>query len=223
MCALLGGHAGPPLRKLSIDRPKVSESNQFAALMNKMRPKDQTKELIARTALTLFVEKGIDGATIRDIAAAAGIAEGTLYRHYPGKDALAWDLFSKNYTAFARELDRIQAGQASLRAKLDAMVRQFCAFFDDDPVLFSYLLLVQHGQLQKVTPEMPNPVEVVREVLAEGMDRGEIPAGDPNVAAAMVLGIVLQVAIFKIYQRLTQSLTSLAEVLVEASWRVLAG
>jgi hypothetical protein len=55
------------------------------------------------------------------------------------------------------------------------------------------------------------------------MAHGEIPAGDPNVAAAMVLGIVLQVAIFKIYQRLTQSLTSLAEVLVEASWRVLAG
>jgi AcrR family transcriptional regulator len=188
-----------------------------------MGPKNQTKELIARTALCLFVEKGIDGATIRDIAAAAGIAEGTLYRHYPGKDALAWDLFSKNYIAFALELHRIQAGQASLRAKLEAMVRQFCAFFDDDPVLFSYLLLAQHGQLQKVTPEMPNPVEVVREVLAGGMDRGEIPAGDPDVAAAMVLGIVLQVAIFKIYQRLTQSLTSLAEVLVEASWRVLAG
>jgi AcrR family transcriptional regulator len=188
-----------------------------------MATKNQTRELIARTALTLFVEKGIDGATIRDIAAAAGIAEGTLYRHYPGKDALAWDLFGKNYTAFALELQRIQAGQATLRAKLDAMVRQFCAFFDNDPVLFSYLLLAQHGQLQKVTPDMPNPVEVLREVLAAGMDRGEIPAGDPNVAAAMVLGIVLQVAIFKIYQRLTQSLTSLAEALVEASWRVLAG
>lgn len=188
-----------------------------------MRPKEQTKELIARTALDLFVDQGIDGTTIRDIAAAAGIAEGTLYRHYPGKDALAWDLFSKNYTAFAEELHRIQADHATVRAKLEAMVRQFCTFFDDDPVLFSYLLLAQHGQLQKITPEMPNPVEVVREVLAGGMDRGEIPAGDPDVAAAMVLGIVLQVAVFKIYRRLTQSLTSLAEVLVAAAWRVVAG
>jgi AcrR family transcriptional regulator len=186
-----------------------------------MRPKDQTRELIARTALGLFVEKGINGATIRDIAAAAGIAEGTLYRHFSGKDALAWDLFSHNYTAFALELNRIQAGQATLRAKLEAMVRQFCAFFDQDPLLFSYLLLVQHGQLQQVTPDMPNPVAVVREVLAGGMDRGEIPAGDPDVAAAMVLGIVLQVAIFKIYQRLTQNLSSLTEVLTAACWRVL--
>jgi len=188
-----------------------------------MRPKNQTKELIARTALSLFVEKGIDGATIRDIATAAQIAEGTLYRHYPGKDALAWDLFSQNFTAFALELQRLQAGHATLRAKLDAMVRQFCAFFDRDPVLFSYLLLAQHGQLQKVTTDMPNPVEVLREVLAAGMDRGEIPAADPNLAAALVMGMVLQVAVFRIYQRLTQSLTSLAEVLVEATWRVVAG
>ena len=188
-----------------------------------MRPKNHTKELIARTALALFVEKGIDGATIKDIAAAAGIAEGTLYRHYSGKDALAWELFSHNYTAFALELQRVEAGQATLRAKLDAMVRQCCAFFDRDPVLFSYLLLAQHGQLQKVTPEMANPVEVVREVLAAGMDRGEIPAGDPDVVAAMVLGVVLQVATFKIYGRLTQSLASLAEVLVAAAWRVAAG
>lgn len=187
-----------------------------------MRPKEKTRELIASAALGLFVEKGIDGTTIRDIAVAARIAEGTLYRHYPSKDALAWDLFSHNFTAFALELHRIQAGHTTLRAKLDAMVRQFCAFFDQDPVLFSYLLLAQHGQLQKVTPDLPNPVAVLREVLAAGMDRGEIPAGDPNVAAAMVLGIVLQVAVFKIYQRLTQSLTSLAEILVQACWRVLA-
>jgi AcrR family transcriptional regulator len=188
-----------------------------------MRPKDQTKARIARTALNLFVEKGFDGTTIRDIASAAQIAEGTLYRHYAGKDALAWELFSQNFTAFALELQRLQSGQATLRAKLEAMVRQFCTFFDRDPVLFSYLLLAQHGQLQKVTPDMPNPVEVLRQVLAGGMDRGEIPAGDPELAAALVLGIVLQVAIFKIYQRLTQNLTSLAEVLVAACWRVLAG
>ena len=214
-----GAHTGAPLRLTSF----ILERNSVLKLLCRYAAQKPHQRVDRPDRTGLFVEQGIDGTTIRDIAAAAGIAEGTLYRHYSGKDALAWDLFSRNYTAFALELRRIEADQATLRAKLDAMVRQFCTFFDDDPVLFSYLLLAQHGQLQKVTPEMPNPVEVVREVLAGGMDRGEIPAGDPNVAAAMVLGIVLEVAVFKIYQRLTQSLTSLADTLVEACWRVVAG
>ena len=69
---------------------------------------NHTKELISRTALKLFVTKGITETTVRDISQAAGIAEGTLYRHFESKEQLAWELFSENYLAFARELDRLQ-------------------------------------------------------------------------------------------------------------------
>jgi AcrR family transcriptional regulator len=188
-----------------------------------MRDGTPTKDLIARTALRLFVEQGITETTIRDIAGAAGVAEGTLYRHYDGKEHLAWDLFSRNFVAYAQELDRLQRNRRTLKTKLEVMIRQFCAFFDQDPILFSYLLLAQHGQLKKVTPEMPNPVVVLREVLAAGMARGEAPPGDPDVAAAMVLGVVLQVAVFKVYGRVTQSLASLADTLVATCWRVVNG
>jgi AcrR family transcriptional regulator len=186
-----------------------------------MRDGSQTKKLIEETALRLFVEKGVTETTIRDIAAAAGIAEGTLYRHYAGKSELAWELFANNFVDLARKLDRLQQGRRDLRGKIEAMISQFCAFFDQDPILFSYLLLTQHGQLKRVTPDMPHPVTVLREVIAGGMARGEIPPGDSNLAAAMVLGLVRQVAVFKIYGTIDQSLTSLAPTLVAASWRVL--
>ncbi len=182
---------------------------------------NHTKELIARTALRLFVEKGITETTVRDIAAAAGLAEGTLYRHFDSKEQLAWELFATNYLAFAQELDRQQLEYDALKDKLAAMVRQFCAFFDRDPVLFSYLLLAQHAQLKKVTPEMETAVTVLQKVLAQGMARREIPAREVEVAAAMVLGVVLQVAVFKAYGRITQNLAQLSETLVAACWRVL--
>jgi len=182
---------------------------------------NQTKELIARTALKLFVAKGITETTVRDIAQAAGLAEGTLYRHFESKEALAWELFHTSYTAFALELDRLQQKYDHLQDKLTAMIRQFCAFFDRDPVLFTYLLLVQHSQLKKVTPKMETAVTVLQKVIAEGMARREVPESDVEVAAAMVLGPVLQVAVFKAYGRITQDLTGLADSLAAAAWRVL--
>ncbi|MCL4501946.1 MAG: TetR/AcrR family transcriptional regulator [Deltaproteobacteria bacterium] len=182
---------------------------------------NHTKELIERTALRLFVDKGITETTIRDIAAAAGVAEGTLYRHFESKDHLAWELFSTNYLAFAQELDRLQQEFGPLKDKLAAMIRQFCTFFDRDPVLFTYLLLAQHAQLKKVTPEMETAVTVVQKVLAQGMARREMPEMEVEVAAAMVLGLVLQVAVFKAYSRITQNLSGLAEPLAAAAWRVL--
>lgn len=185
------------------------------------RPGNHTKELIARTALHLFVEKGITETTIRDIAKAAGVAEGTLYRHFESKDQLAWELFSTNYLAFARELDRLQEGYDTLQDKLAAMIRQFCTFFDREPVLFSYLLLAQHAQLKKVTPEMQTAVTVLQKVIAQGMAKGEVPEMDVELAAALVLGVVLQVAVFKAYNRINQDLSQLSDTLVAACWRVL--
>lgn len=188
-----------------------------------MRDGSKTKELIARTALQLFVDKGVTATTIRDIAGAAGIAEGTLYRHYESKDQLAWELFSTNYLAFAEELDRLQQDYDNLKDKLTAMIRQFCTFFDRDPVLFSYLLLAQHGQLKKVTPEMETAVTVLQKVIAQGMARGEVPAMEVELAAAMVLGVVLEVAVFKAYSRITQDLAPLSQKLAAVCWCVLAG
>lgn len=186
-----------------------------------MRDGKKTKDLISRTALSLFVEKGITETTIRDIAQAAGVAEGTLYRHYDSKDDLAWELFSLSFFAFAGELERLHEEHQTLRDKLAAMVRQFCRFYDQDPVLFNYLLLAQHAQLKKVTPDMPNPVVVVRDVIAQAIFRREIPPGDPDVLAAMVLGVVLQVATFKLYGRVTRPLVELSKSLVAACYQVL--
>ncbi len=188
-----------------------------------MRDGSKTKETISRAALRLFVEKGIAETTIRDIAREAGVAEGAMYRHFESKDALAWELFSENFTALALNLENLQEGHRTTHDKIEAMIRQFCAFFDADPILFTYLLLVQHDHFKKITAEMPSPVRVVREVIEGGMARGEIPERPPNLATAMIMGIVLQVATFKIYEGINQSLSSLAGTLFDACWRVLTG
>lgn len=182
-----------------------------------------TKSRLRQAALSLFVAKGVEATTTREIAAAAGVAEGTLYRHYDSKDALVWELFSVSFSEFARTLDDIQRRETTLAAKLDAMINGFCTLFDQDWVLFSFLLLVQHQQLDKVTPEMASPVKVVRAVLAEAMARGEQPPGNADLAAALVIGPVLQAATFTVYGRLERPLSQYAATLSAACRRALGG
>ena len=188
-----------------------------------MRNAKATKERIGRTALRLFVERGVKETTIRDIAAGAGVAEGAMYRHYASKDELAWALFSENLIAFALELEEIRRAQPTLVAQNDAMIRRFCNFFDEDPILFSYLLLAQNIQHRSLPPDMPDPFNVVRDTIADGMSRGDIPRADPELVASMVFGLLRQVAVSRVAGRITASLTDCAGILVDATWRVMHG
>lgn len=50
--------------------------------------KAPVRERILEAATALLYQKGPDGATMREIAKAAGVTPGNLYRYYPGKEQL---------------------------------------------------------------------------------------------------------------------------------------
>lgn len=177
---------------------------------------------LQEAALKLFVEKGIGETTTREIAEMAGIAEGTIYRHFTGKDALAWDIFSRNFMNLAVKLDKLQAQEPDLKGKIQKMVQTFFSLYDSDKMLFRYILLAQHDLLRRVAPEMPNPTTVIVNTLREAMNKSEIKKGNPELAAAMVMGIVLQTTITHIYGRIHGKLTPLTNEITAACWRVLA-
>lgn len=52
------------------------------------RKRQQTADHLADTAWTLFQSHGFDAVTMEAIAAAADVAKGTLYKHFPVKEAL---------------------------------------------------------------------------------------------------------------------------------------
>ena len=177
-----------------------------------------TRERIERAAIQLFAEKGVNATTVRDVARAVDISEGALYRHFDGKDELVWELFERNYVEFAGRLESLALAETTARRKLAAMIRGFCHANDEDPLLFRFLLFVQHGQLSKLAPGSPTPVDAVRAVIAQGISSKEIPEQHPDLATALVFGIVLQPVTFAAYGRLSSSLTSMCDRLIAASW-----
>jgi AcrR family transcriptional regulator len=55
------------------------------------RKKAATRRAIADAALRLFLERGYHQVGIRDIAEAADVSTTTLFKHFPGKEALVFD------------------------------------------------------------------------------------------------------------------------------------
>lgn len=177
-----------------------------------------TRHRIEQAATQLFVARGITETSVRDITRAVGISEGALYRHFESKDDLVWQTFEQGYTSFARELDSLAARETTARQKIAAMIHGFCRAHDDNPTLFNFLVFVQHGQLAKMPRDAQTPVSVMRSVLLRAVRDGEIPAQDPDLATALVLGAVLQPATFAAYGRIALKLEPVSDRLVAAAW-----
>lgn len=180
-----------------------------------------TRQRIHDAALRLFVEKGVTETSVRDLAQAAGIAEGTLYRHYASKHELVADLFASNYAAFARRLAELQAPLSSFRSRLDAVVAEVFRFHDDNPTLFRFLLLVQHQALPRVPEGEGNPVAVLQAMVEQGIRDGGVGLPDAALGTAMILGLMLQPATAVVYGRLEAPLSRFAHDVAGACWRAL--
>ena len=183
---------------------------------------DDTKKRVERAALTLFMARGVAETTTREIAMAASVAEGTIYRYFPSKDALALELFTRHHVALAEALLQAQAAHKKLRQKCDAIVRCYCEWADRDWITFAYHLLTQHHFLASLSEDLPNPVDVVSDVIAQAMAAGEIPRRDLHALTASVVGVVLQAATFKVYGRINGPLIDQAPLFSDAAWAILS-
>jgi len=191
----------------------------------KRKPAEATKTLgakarIEKAALDLFVARGVDAATTREIAAAAGVSEGAIYRHFDSKDELAAAMFLSIHAklaALVREAARNKGGIAEQTA---AIVDAYCATADADFPLFTFHLLFAHRFLP--TPAVvDNPVDAVEDIIDAAMRRREITRGEPGFTAGMALGIVLQTALQIHYGRIAGPLSQYANDLVIAALAVM--
>lgn len=73
-----------------------------------MKDKEATRQRILEMGKKAFIEKGYEGAYLRDIAKEAGVTTGAFYGHYKDKDALFVDLVKPVLDGLKEELTKIQ-------------------------------------------------------------------------------------------------------------------
>jgi AcrR family transcriptional regulator len=89
----------------------------------------KNRELLLQTAQRLFAESGVDAVTMSDVADAAGVGKGTLYRHFPnGKPDLCQVLIDADQRDLQnRTLARLRE-QGDPLTDLEWFLREVVAF-----------------------------------------------------------------------------------------------
>lgn len=97
----------------------------------KEKQRQEREELILQAAEEVLMEKGYYETSIDEIAARVGIAKGTVYLHFPGKEDLVIAILERNAQAVVELVEATAASAGTNREKLEAILRvMYSGFFD---------------------------------------------------------------------------------------------
>jgi len=172
---------------------------------------------IERAALQLFVKRGLRGTTVRDIAARARVAEGTLYRHWRSKRDLARSVFRDCARTVASALRREAAGERAACDKLAAAVRALFRCARDDILLYEMLVLPPSRETRDFLDDGTSPAAVLAEIVEEGQQRGEFAADvDARLTGECLMGAINRVAMHRRLGTLPRPLAEYEHELTDA-------
>lgn len=109
-------------------------------------PAGQRRQEILAVARRLFAERGYDATTTREVAAAAGVSDALIYRHFASKDALLRALIDDGIERFSTlgPPPSVDLRQVPLRALLAGLGRSFVAALDEQLDLVVLLVSQRH-------------------------------------------------------------------------------
>lgn len=151
-----------------------------------------TRERIVRAASDIVAGQGFAAASVAAVAAGAGIAVGSVYRHFPSKGELFAELFRR---ASAHELEATREAVAAAGDPHERLAAATATFAERalrgrrlawaliaepvDPLVESERLAFRRAYR-----------DLFAEIVADGVASGELPPQDAELTAAAVVGAI---------------------------------
>jgi AcrR family transcriptional regulator len=159
-------------------------------------PEQTTREQILQVAHDAFTRKGFASASVSEICTEAGISPPTLYYHFGSKDGLFEAVVEEalSLDAFRDVLREAVASGPDVWANLGAWVRTYLACFPTH--LLNPGLHLQNStqlndtSLRRLQMGLSDIYQLIKDLLQEGIEAGELREVDVDMAASCLMGTV---------------------------------
>lgn len=171
-------------KKRKRGRPPKVKWLKDGVLMDFVEPKDK----IITEAIKLFNKKGFYGASIREIADAAGATKPVIYYHYDSKEGLYKEIVSRALDeVYALHIEPIKF--LHIKCATDILLDIANSFFDwcsenrARANLIIFMLTTRDPAFTDICGQyMKKRNKILKPVFLKGVESGNIPFKDPNLA-----------------------------------------
>jgi TetR/AcrR family fatty acid metabolism transcriptional regulator len=183
-------------------------------------PPGPKRDAILRAAIDVFAERGFFNAQVADIARGAGVAAGTVYLYFKGKDDLLVSIFERS---MREGLATGRAAAAKLqdpRQRLRRLARAHLARLGHDrnlAIVFQVELRQSTKFMERLSATLLRDyLGLIREAVADGQREGLFRADVKATAMAkMLFGALDEMATNWILSRRRYSLEADADIVVD--------
>jgi TetR/AcrR family fatty acid metabolism transcriptional regulator len=189
--------------------------------------REQRRRAILESAVRVFAEHGFFAARIRDIAAGAGVAEGTIYLYFEGKDDLLLTAFREKVNEFVASVREVMAADIPFEQRLARFAETQFQSIEAEPPL-AMVLLLESRQSSKfyggaVRDVLRTYAQAIDTLLARGVERGELRADtEIPLVRRMLIGALEEIELEWLLGERTRPLTAIAPRFAAAFYRGIA-
>lgn len=153
---------------------------------------EHTRDRILRTAQRLFARSGYDGTTTRDLAQEAGVAEGTLFRHFANKKSILVEVATQGWVDLLTDLLTELSEMSSYKAVGQVIHRRMLHLRENADMMKVCFMEAQfHPELREhIQSEVISKMTDVAEAFFQtAIDRGIYRPMNPKIVAQVFLGM----------------------------------
>jgi AcrR family transcriptional regulator len=163
-----------------------------AAGPRRERKRQQLADHVAATAFRLFENRGYEAVTMEQVAAAADVAKGTLYKYFPVKEALLAHQFQRDIASGMNALWQILAKQRSFAAQMRCLLHASAKWHEARRIYIPHYVRYQLANFGRSDfPRQRRAIgarQILERLCVDGQARGDVRSDLPAAQLAAILG-----------------------------------